>query len=59
VEFNGIPLGENGMEMTDESNVSGGMSGKIHSVRASENADDGVRGGGEGERGGISSNAFR
>jgi len=53
VEFDGIPLEENGMEMTDESSVSGGMSGKIHSVRASENADDGVRGGGE-ERGGIS-----
>ena len=50
VEFieNGVPLGENG----DESRVSGGVSGKIHSVRASENADDGVRGG-EGVQGKV------
>ena len=52
MEFDGIPLGENGMEMTDESRVSGGVSGKIHSVRASENADDGVRGG-EGVQGKV------
>ena len=36
----------------DESRVSGGVSGKIHSVRASENADDGVRGG-EGVQGKV------
>ena len=57
---------ESGMEMTDESGVTGGMSGKIRSVRVSENAGDGdrrggegVREGGEGEGGGITSNAFK
>jgi len=58
--------------MTDESSVNGGMSGKIHSVRASENEDEDrgggegdrrggeeVRGRGERERIGMTSNAFR
>jgi len=46
VEFGDeVPLGENGMEMMDKSDVSGEMSGKIRSIRASENAN-GNRGGG-------------
>jgi len=59
VEFigDGVPLGEN--EMTDKSGVSGGMSGKIRSVRTSENAGDGVRGGSKGEGGDMISDAFR
>jgi len=45
VEFvgDGVLLRENGMEMTDESGVSGRVSEKIRSVRASENARDGDR----------------
>jgi len=46
VEFvgDGIPLGENGMKMTDESGVSGGVSGKIHSENADEDrGGEGVR----------------
>ena len=39
------------MEITDESSLSGGVSGKIRSVEASENAGDGDRGEGEGVRG--------
>ena len=52
VEFVGdeIPLEQIGMELTDESGVSGGFSEKIRCVRASENPGDGDRGGGEGVR---------
>ena len=53
----GVPLGEN--KMTDKSDVSGWMSGKIRSVRTSENTDDRTRGGGEGEGGGMIFDAFR
>ena len=35
----GVLLGKNGIEMTDESSVSGGVSGKICSVRTSKNAN--------------------
>ncbi|KYN35835.1 hypothetical protein ALC56_09816 [Trachymyrmex septentrionalis] len=35
------------MEIIDESSLSGGVSGKIRSVEASENAGDGDRGEGE------------
>ena len=41
----GLPLGEIGI---DESEDCGGVFGKILSVSASENADDGDRGRGEG-----------
>ena len=34
----GIPLRENEIETTDESNISGGISGKIRNVKASDNA---------------------
>ena len=45
------------IDRIEESGVGGGVSGKICSVRASENACDEDRGGGEEERGGITSNA--
>ena len=48
----GIPLGEIGIGSTDESGDSEGVSGKILSVSASENAGDGDRGEGEGVCGG-------
>ena len=60
-----VPLGENGIEMMDELSVIGKVSGKILSIRTSENADDGDRGEdgvqrkSKGEGGGITSNAFR
>ena len=40
----GIPLGKIGIELTNESGDSGGVSGKIRSVSASENAGDGDQG---------------
>ena len=48
----GIPLREIGIGSTDESDDSGGVSGKILSVSAFENAGDGDQGGGEGICGG-------
>lgn len=56
MEFVGdeVLLRKNGIEMTD---VSEEVLEKIRSVRVSENVGDGDREGGEGEGGGITSNA--